>query len=179
LSNGDALGMTAPRMDDASQARTPGASGVRLHPHAAFFNGAASYTAFVALVVTLLIRHNDLPSWTEWRFVAYGVVAALAGWIGPAFRWRASWVELDDRRLRWSVGLLRRRRLDSELDRLQALVVEQGSLGQWLGYGTLRAVDEAGVEHAFPAVGHVSEFRAAATRALSARRARAGSRRAR
>jgi uncharacterized membrane protein YdbT with pleckstrin-like domain len=165
-------------MDDASQARTPGAS-LRLHPHAAFFSGAASYTAFVALVVTLLIRHNDLPATTEWQFVAYGVAAALAGWIGPLLRWRASWVELDDRRLRWSVGVVRRRRLDGDLDRLQALVVEQGSFGQWLGYGTLRVVDEAGVEHAFPPVGHVSEFRAAATRALGARRARAGSRRAR
>jgi membrane protein YdbS with pleckstrin-like domain len=152
---------------------------VRAHPHPAFFGGAVGYTLFVTLVVVLLIVHNDLPPATEWRIVVYGIAVALLGWVGPLLRWQMAWVDLDERRLRWSVGIVRRHRLESDLDCLQALDVEQGTVGRWLGYGALRAVDEAGVEHAFPPVGHVAAFRAAAMRSLGGRRDRAGSRKGR
>jgi len=180
LSNVGALGIAAPRMEgDLAPGRTSAPLVVRTHPHVAFFGGAVGFTAFVALVVALLIRHNDLPAATNWHFVYYGLAVAVSGWIGPLLRWRAAWVDLDEQRLRWSVGLFRPRRLESQLDRLQAFVVEQSPAGRWLGYATLRAVDEQGAEHAFPAVGHVGAFRAVAARLLGGRRTRGGIRKSR
>src|SRR5262249_57702451 len=57
-----------------------------LHPMA--FAGALSLALFVALVVLLLIRHNDLPPATEAQIVVVGALGALVG-SGPALlRWR-------------------------------------------------------------------------------------------
>lgn len=145
---------------------------LRLRPHPVVFGGALGLASFVALVVALLVLHNDLPRATEWRIVLGGAGVALAGFVGPSLRWRRARVELSPDRLSWSLGLVRRQRLDIDLDELRALAVEQGVLGRWLGYATLRVIDATGRERTFLPVGHVDAFRAASARCVARARPR-------
>jgi hypothetical protein len=140
------------------------AARLRVHPHVVYFAGAASWAAFVALVVTLLIRHNDLPAATDWRIVGGGALVALAGAIGPGLRWARTWIEIDSTRAHYSGGLLRRTTIDVGLERARGLALEQSFLGRCLGYARLRVVDEAGNAHVFPPMGHVDVVRAALAR---------------
>jgi hypothetical protein len=133
-------------------------------PHPIVFSGAIGFTLFVALVVTLLIRHNDLPPATDWRIVGWGTAIALAGWVVPLFRWRHTWIDLDGERLRWATGRWRTPQVDVDLSAVRGLAIEQGWLGRHLDYARLRLVDEAGREHAFPAARGVEAYRRAAGR---------------
>jgi hypothetical protein len=142
--------------------RAPARVGTR--PHFVHFAGATSWAAFVALVVTLLIRHNDLPATTDWKIVGGGVLAALAGAVGPVARWARTWVDIEPTRARCTSGLLRRATVDVALDRARGVALEQSLLGRWLGYGRLRVVDEAGAAHLFPPVGDVDTLRVAVER---------------
>lgn len=146
-----------------------GAAHIRTHPHVVHFAGAACWTAFVALVVTLLIRHNDLPAATDWKIVGGGALAALAGAIGPALRWLRTEIELDPGRARYRGGLVRRTIVDVAFERARGVAIEQSFLGRRLGYGRLRVVDEAGTVHVFPPIGRLETVRA-----LVARRERRG-----
>ena len=138
--------------------------GTRQRPHPVVFSGAIGFTTFVALVVTLLIRHNDLPTATDWRIVGWGMATALAGWVFPVLRWRHTWIELDGDRLRWATGLWRTPLVDVDLAAARGLAIEQGWLGRRLDYARLRLVDEAGLEHAFPAARGVEAFQRVARR---------------
>jgi PH (Pleckstrin Homology) domain-containing protein len=163
LSNAPSLGIAARRMaDDRGGAR--GESAVRTRPHVVYFSGALGFAAFVALVVTLLIAHNDLPAATDWRIVGWGVLATAAGFVGPLLRWTRTWIELDQQGLRCRSGLLRRRSLALDFDRMRALTVEQSFLGRWLGYGHVRVVDDAGGDYVLPPVAALEPFRSAAAR---------------
>jgi hypothetical protein len=141
-----------------------GGAEVRRKPHPIVFSGALGFTSFVALVVTLLIRHNDLPASTDWRIVAWGGAIAASGWIMPLLRWRRAWIELDGDRLRWASGRWRVADLDVDLGQAGGLAIEQSWLGRLLDYAHLRAVDAAGAEHHFPAVSGVEAFRRTAER---------------
>ena len=144
---------------------TPGeSSSLRTRPHLVFFAGAVGFVAFVALVVALLIRHNDLPPATEWRVVGWGILVGASGFIGPVLRWARTWIELDQRGLRCRSGLIRRRSLALDFDRMRAMSVEQSLLGRWLGYGFVRVVDHAGGDYVLPPVAALEPFRAAAAR---------------
>jgi hypothetical protein len=159
LSNRAALGHSRARMKDALPVPS-----VRARPHLVHFGGAAGWAAFVAFVVTLLIRNNDLPAAIDWQIVGGGMLAALAGAIGPAARWARTWIEIEPGRARCTSGVLRRYRIDVPLDRARGIDVVQSLLGRWLGYGRLQVVDEAGEAHVFPPLGNVDALRAIARR---------------
>jgi hypothetical protein len=159
------------REDDGA----PGAQ-VRTHPHPVHFSGALGWTLFVAVVVTLMIRHNELPASTEWAFVGWGVVAALGGFVGPVARWLRTWIEIDGPAARCTSGVIRQSTVDVDLVRSRALEVERGFAGRWLGYGRLRVVDDVGATHLFPPVGE-DALRAAAARRERRARTRRGDRR--
>jgi hypothetical protein len=150
---------------------------VRTHPHPVHFAGAGGWTLFVALVVTLMIRHNELSASTEWTFVGWGVVAALAGFVGPVARWLRTWIEIDGPAARCTSGVLRQSTVDVDLVRSRAVEVDRSAAGRWLGYGRLRVVDEAGATHLFPPVGDDALRAAAARRERRASRSRRGDRR--
>src|SRR5262249_39741437 len=57
-----------------------------LHPMA--FTGALTLALFVALVVMLLIRHNELPPPTEIQIALVGLAVAVIGAIPSFLRWR-------------------------------------------------------------------------------------------
>ena len=149
---------------------------VRTHPHPIHFAGAAGWAAFVAFVATLLIRHNDLARSTDWSIVAGAVVLAASGLVGPGLRWLRTWVELDASMARCTSGIFRPSTAEVDLERAQALDVEQSMAGRWLGYGRLRVVDASGTTHVFPPLGEAA-LRAAMARGERRNRARRGGRR--
>lgn len=154
-----------------SRRATPGRV-PRTRPHLAMLANALGFAAVVAFVVTLLIRHNELPAETNWRIAGWGLLVALGGFVAPVARWRSSWVELDESQLRWTMGIVRPRTFVGDVGRWRSLSVEQGLLGRWLGYGTLRVVDERGIEHTFGPVGAADAFREASSQTAGRRRPR-------
>ena len=106
----------------------------RQHPMA--FSGAAGMALCVALVVFLLIRHNDLPPATEAQIAVVGLLVALAAALPALLRWRHTAVVLTDRRLLVSAGAFRRREMAIPLG---PAVFEQepGLTGKLLDHGTV------------------------------------------
>ncbi len=124
-----------------------------LHPMA--FSGAASLAAFVALVVILLIRHNELPPRTELEIVLAGVGVALLGVLPSLLRWRNTELVVTDRRLLATAGSLRRRRLTVPLSPATA-EQEAGLTGGALDHGT---VTITGPEGRGSSISHVARAR--------------------
>ena len=154
----------------------PAGARLRTHPHPIHFAGATGWALFVAFVVTLMVRHNDLSAATEWSFVGWGLVAALTGFVGPFARWLRTWVEIDGPAARCTSGLLRQSTVDVDLVRSRAMEVDRGFAGRWLGYGRLRVLDDGGATHLFPPLGEAA-LRAAAARREHRGRSRRGDRR--
>jgi hypothetical protein len=106
-----------------------------LHP--VVLAGGLGAAAFVALVATLLIRHNDLSVGTNLRIVLWAAVIAGLFLVRPVLRWRRSAVVVTDRRLMVRFGALR---LETLAQPLVAEGVAAGGtsvLGRMLDYGTL------------------------------------------
>src|SRR5262245_44830971 len=83
----------------------------RTGSHPLAFSGAATMALFVALVVALLILHNELPPATQLRIALSGLLVALVGAIPSALRWRNTALAVTDRRILTTAGSLRRRDL--------------------------------------------------------------------
>ena len=126
---------------------------MKTRPHPVHLAGAAWWVAFVVLVATLMIRHNDLTAVGERNVVLGAVASAIAGIVGPLWRWWRTAVELDGSRLRWAGGTLRASALDIELARAREVTVAERQPGRLLGYGRCRIVDEHGVAYALPPLG--------------------------
>ncbi len=156
------FGIAARRMERAQQGTAT--SPERARPHPVYFAGAAGWVAFVAVATTLVIRHNDLSAAGDWRVVGWGCVAALAGVVGPVVRWLRTSIELDADGVRCTTGIVWRSTVDVALDEVRELSIEQSYVGRLLGYGQLRIVDGAGIEHVLPPVGNVAVWQAAVAR---------------
>ena len=147
-----------------------------LHPMA--FAGALSLALFVALVVVLLIRHNDLPPATEAQIVVIGALVALLGSVPALLRWRRTALFVTDRRLLVRSGTYRQHMLATPL---APGIVEQesGATGRMLDHGTVTVVGPdgqmIGVAHVARARELVEVARAQARRSATARRSPASS----
>ena len=147
-----------------------------LHPMA--FAGVLSLALFVALVVVLLIRHNDLPPATEAQIVVVGALVALLGSVPALLRWRHTALFVTDRRLLVRSGTYRQHMLATPL---APGIVEQesGATGRMLDHGTVTVVGPdgqmIGVAHVARARELVEVARAQARRSATARRSPASS----
>ena len=147
-----------------------------LHPMA--FAGALSLGLFVALVVVLLIRHNDLPPATEAQIVVAGVLVVLLGSVPALLRWRHTALLVTDRRLLVRSGTYRQHLLATPL---APGIVEQesGATGRMLDHGTVTVMGPdgqlTGVAHVARARELVEMARAQARRSATARRSPASS----
>jgi membrane protein YdbS with pleckstrin-like domain len=147
-----------------------------LHPMA--FAGALSLALFVALVVLLLIRHNDLPPATEAQIVVVGVLVALVGSVPALLRWRHTALVVTDRRVLVRSGTYWQHVLATPL---APGIVEQesGTTGRLLDHGTVTVMGPdgqvIGVAHVARARELVEMARAQARRSATARRSPASS----
>jgi hypothetical protein len=142
-----------------------------LHPMA--FAGAVSLALFVALVVGLLIRHNDLPAATEAQIALAGGLVVALGFIPSVLRWRHTALVLTEHRLLVLTGTYREHTLASPL---AAGIVEQegGITGRMLDHGTVTVTapdgQATGVAHVARARELVEAARAQARRTAAGRR---------
>lgn len=136
---------------------------MQVRPHPIHFSGAAGWTAFVAVVAILIIRHNDLSRSADWAVVGWSVLAAASGVIGPVLRWLRTSIEVDATSARCTGGLIRPTSTVLDLGDAREVTVEQGRMGRWLDYGYLRVVDAQGATHVFPPVGDVAGLREVVT----------------
>jgi hypothetical protein len=129
----------------------------RTGSHPLAFSGAAMMALFVALVVTLLIRHNDLPAGTELRIALSGLLVAVLGAIPSALRWRNTVLAVTDRRILATAGGLRRRALAVPLG---PGVVDQdaGVTGRLLDHGTVVIAAPNGSSTSFRHVARAREL---------------------
>ncbi len=142
-----------------------------LHPMT--FGGALSMALFVALVVMLLIRHNDLPPATEVRIALVGTLVAALGFVPGLLRWRHTAFLLTERRLLMSSGTYRQRTLASPL--APGVVEQEGGItGRMLDHGTVTVTgpdgQPTGVAHVARARELVEVARTQARRASAGRR---------
>jgi hypothetical protein len=107
----------------------------RLHPVA--LAGGVGAGAFVALVATLLIRHNALSAATNLRIEIWGGAIAVLLLIRPVLRWWRSAVVVTDRRLLVQTGALRLETLECPLAAENVAAGMTSALGRALDYGTL------------------------------------------
>jgi hypothetical protein len=107
----------------------------RLHP--VVLAGGLGVAAFVALVATLLIRHNELSVGTNLRIVLWAAVVAGLFLVRPVLRWRRSAVIVTDRRLLVRFGALRLETLAQPLVPEGVAAGVTSVLGRLLDYGTL------------------------------------------
>lgn len=105
-----------------------------LHPMA--FSGAWGMALFVALVVVLLIRHNELPLATDVRIALVGALVAALGALPSWLRWRNTGVVVTDRRILATAGARGQYRV--ELPLAEATVTQEAGLtGRLLDHATL------------------------------------------
>jgi membrane protein YdbS with pleckstrin-like domain len=125
----------------------------RLHPLA--FSGAASLMLFIAVVVALLIAHNDLPLRIEVQIALAGAAVAIVGAFPSALRWRNTNLGVTDRRFLLHAGGLRPRHLAVPL--APGMVdYDAGLTGRLFDHGT---VTVAGPDGHLSSIGHVARAR--------------------
>lgn len=126
---------------------------MKTRPHPVHFAGAAWWVAFVALVGTLMIRHNELSASGEWNVLIGCIAAAVAGLIGPWWRWSRTSVALDGSLVRWESGSFGRTLVELDLARAREVTVDEDTASRLLGYGRCRIVDETGTTYVLPPLG--------------------------
>jgi hypothetical protein len=139
--------------------------------------GGWTFTLVLLLVVgggalgVLIGTHAPRVSWIGSGAIAlliFGPLAA-ASQIGPAVRFRATWVRLDDDGLEYAHGWLWRHHISVPRSRIQHTDVTQGPYERRFGLATL-VVYTAGTEHAAIPIEGLSHETALAVRdALLAR----------
>jgi len=138
-----------------------------LHPMA--FAGAWGMALFVALVVTLLILHNDLPLRTDLRIAFGGVLVAALGALPSWLRWRNTSVVVTDRRILAQAGARGQYRVELPLSEA-TLTQDPGLTGRLLDHATLSIAAPDGRSWSIGHVAHARAVTEAAHRAPANRR---------
>jgi hypothetical protein len=127
----------------------------RLHPVVLF--GGLSTAAFIVLVASLLIRHNQLPPSTEAQIALAGVVLTVMALVRPILRWQRTAFVVTDHRVLIQAGAFRPATLDVPLDRPNVLSADGGR-----AYGTLTVAASDGRGWRFSHVAAADKLAAAA-----------------
>jgi uncharacterized membrane protein YdbT with pleckstrin-like domain len=96
-------------------------------------------------------------------FLVVGGAAALVRYVN----FTTSEFAITDKRVIIKVGLLRRRTLELQLTKLEAIAVDQGILGRIFGYGNIVVTGTGGTKEPFKTISGPLEFRRAAQAATS------------
>lgn len=117
---------------------------LRTRLHWITWSGTIGFVAFVGLVVTLLLRHNDLAPDVARQIVLWGAGVALVALVARWVRWRRFWVELTQGHLRTTGNLLGRGGLDLPVRAVESAHADLPRMGRLLGYGTVFVVTAGG-----------------------------------
>ncbi len=121
--------------------------------------------ALLAPVLIGFLSSNSELSGLAFLWSGFGglwLASALLSWITSEFT-------LSTERLLLKSGFLRRRALDIGIAKVQAITVEQGMMGRWLGFGTLAVLRDGGGEDRFSHIASVLQLGTLIAEALAHR----------
>ncbi len=116
------------------------------------------------------VRHRTRLHWT----VFLSPKALLTLFIAPLVARATSEFAVTNRRVIIKVGLVSRKTVELNLEKVESIGVEQTILGRLLGYGTLVVVGTGGTKEPFQRIADPMAFRRAVNEATEALRARSG-----
>ncbi len=116
------------------------------------------------------VRHRTRLHWT----VFLSPKALLTLFIAPHVARATSEFAVTNRRVIIKVGLVSRKTVELNLEKVESIGVEQTILGRLLGYGTLVVVGTGGTKEPFQRIADPMAFRRAVNEATEALRARSG-----
>lgn len=88
-------------------------------------------------------------------------------WIAPLIEYLSSEFTVTNKRVIMKVGLIYRKTLELNLQRVESVSVEQSIPGRLLGYGTITIIGTGGTREPFHRITHPLEFRKAVEEQLS------------
>ena len=111
-------------------------------------------------VNSILVRGEHVVYETElhWR-IYFTFRAIFTLWISPIIRQATSEFVITNKRVIVKVGLIRRKTLEMNLQKIESVNVEQSIMGRILGYGTVTIVGTGGTKESFTDIKRPLMFR--------------------
>jgi uncharacterized membrane protein YdbT with pleckstrin-like domain len=116
------------------------------------------------------VTHRTRLHWTI--FVSFKALLTL--FVAPLVARATSEFAVTNRRVIIKVGLVSRKTVELNLEKVESIGVEQTILGRILGYGTIVVVGTGGTKEPFARIADPMGFRRAVNEATEALRARGG-----
>jgi membrane protein YdbS with pleckstrin-like domain len=126
----------------------------RAHLHWATFLGGGLLFILFTIVATLFVARED-SQFAGFIVFILGVLPLAAAYI----RYRTSEFAVTDKRVLIKTGLVRRHTLETLLNKVENISVEQGLLGRVLNYGTIQVTGTGSTKEMFPNIAAPLEFR--------------------
>lgn len=120
---------------------------------------------FVIAAVATAVAANagEVSGWFTVAELAIAAVVAGVAWIS----YRSAEFAVTTFRLVLKQGWVSRRTIELQLNKVEALNVDQTLFGRMLGYGTLRVIGTGGTTEVFSIVSHPAKFRTAVQAQIS------------
>jgi uncharacterized membrane protein YdbT with pleckstrin-like domain len=126
----------------------------RAHLHWATFLGGGVLFILFTIVATLFVAREE-SQFAGFIVFILGVLPLAAAYI----RYRTSEFAVTDKRVLIKTGLVRRHTLETLLNKVENISVEQGLLGRVLNYGTIQVTGTGSTKETFPNIAAPLEFR--------------------
>ena len=125
----------------------------RGHLHRSIFAPAFSFAVTAVLSFVVVLQSGDLP-------IFWGLLgAAIVSYIWAQILYSTSEFVVTNKRVVIKVGWLRRRTVETMLNKVEGINVEQSVLGRILGYGSIIITGTGGTQEPFRNIGSPFEFR--------------------
>ena len=107
-----------------------------------------------------LIRDEQVIYETKYHWkIFFSLRGLFTLFIVPALeRWSDEFV-ITNKRIICKTGIISRRTVEMNLNKIESVNVDQGIMGRMLGYGTITLIGTGGTRESFPDIGNAVEFR--------------------
>lgn len=115
----------------------------------------------LALGLLFFLAAMETPPGGHWIAIIF-IVPGLIAWLSRYIAYATSEFAITNKRVIVKVGLLRRRTLELQLVKLEAIAVDQGILGRIFRYGNIVVTGSGGTKEPFKRISDPIEFRRSA-----------------
>lgn len=107
-----------------------------------------------------LIRDEQVVYETKYHWkIFFTLRGVFTLFIVPALeRWSDEFV-ITNKRIICKTGIISRRTVEMNLNKIESVNVDQGIMGRMLGYGTITLIGTGGTRESFPDISNAVEFR--------------------
>ena len=111
-------------------------------------------------VNSILIKGEHVVYETKLHWIIYFSFRALFTlWLSPTIRQATSEFVITSKRIIVKTGLIRRKSLEMNLQKIESVNVEQGIMARILGYGTVTIIGTGGTKESFTDISKPLVFR--------------------